>query len=104
MEGQRFTPGRPNWLIIDLSNNLFGMVGSDNVSDNISDNSIEAGSSVRAIERKVGINENIIEEKTENQGVRDKLKKLKVLKDEGLISEEDYNKRKKEHLGKFLEN
>ena len=100
MEGQRFTPGRPNWLIIDLSSNLFGMAGSDNVSDN----SIEAGSSVRAIERKVRTNENVIEEKKKNQGVRDKLRKLKALKDEGLISEEDYNKRKKEHLGKFLEN
>jgi len=104
MEGQRFAPGRPNWLIIDLSSNLFGMAGSDNVSDNISDNSIEAGSSVRAIERKVRTNENVIEEKKKNQSVRDKLRKLKVLKDEGLISEEDYNKRKKEHLGKFYEN
>ncbi len=92
MEGQRFAPGRPNWLIIDLSSNLFGMAGSDNVSDNISDNSIEAGSSVRAIERKVRTNENVIE---------DKLRKLKVQKDEGLISEEDYEKRKKELLGKF---
>jgi hypothetical protein len=104
MEGQRFAPGRPNWLIIDLSSNVFGMAGSDNVSDNISDNSIEADSSVRAIERKVRTNENVIEEKKKNQGVQDKLRKLKVLKDEGLISEEDYNKRKKEHLGKFLEN
>jgi hypothetical protein len=105
MEGQRFTPGRPNWLIIDFTyyghSNLFGRAGSDNVSDNISDNSIEAGSSVSAIERKVRINENVIEEKKKNQGVRDKLRKLKVLKDEGLISEEDYKKRKKELLGKF---
>ncbi|KKL21974.1 hypothetical protein LCGC14_2440100, partial [marine sediment metagenome] len=88
MEGQRFAPGRPNWLIIDLSSNLFGMAGSDNVSDN----SIEADSSVRAIERKVRTNENVIE---------DKLRKLKVQKDEGLISKEDYEKRKKELLGKF---
>jgi hypothetical protein len=100
MEGQRFAPGRPNWLIIDLSSNLFGMAGSDNVSGNL----IEAGSSVRTIERKVSTNENVLEEKKKNQSVRDKLKKLKVLKDEGLISEEDYNKRKKEHLGEFLEN
>ncbi len=92
MEGQRFAPGRPNWLIIDLSSNLFGRAGGDNVSDNISDNSIEAGNSVRAIERKVRTNENVIE---------DKLRKLKVQKDEGLISEEDYEKRKKELLGKF---
>jgi hypothetical protein len=100
MEGQRFTPGRPNWLIIDLSNNLFGMADGDNISDN----SIEAGSSVGAIERKVRTNENVLEEKKKNQSVRDKLRKLKVQKDEGLISEEDYNKRKREHLGKFLEN
>ncbi len=100
MEGQRFAPGRPNWLIIDLSNNLFGMAGSDSISDN----SIEAGISVRTIERKVSTNEIALEEKKKNQSVRDKLKKLKVQKDEGLISEEDYNKRKKEHLGEFLEN
>jgi hypothetical protein len=97
MAGQRFAPGRPNWLIIDLSSNLFGMAGSDNISDN----SIEAGSSVRAIESKVRISNNFIEEKQKNQGVPGKLRKLKVLKDEGVISEEDYRKRKKELLGKF---
>jgi len=97
MAGQRFALGRPNWLIIDLSSNLFGMAGSDNISDN----SIEAGSSVRAIESKVRISNNFIEEKQKNQGVQGKLRKLKVLKDEGVISEEDYKKRKKELLGKF---
>jgi len=40
--------------------------------------------------KKVRTNENVIEEKKENQGVRDKLRKLKGLKDEGFISEEDY--------------
>ena len=78
MEGQRLASGRQNWLIIDFTyyghSNLFGMAGSDNVSDNISDNSIEAGSSVRAVERKVRINENVIEEK--NQGVQGKTKKI----------------------------
>jgi len=67
MEGQRLASGRQDWLIIDFTyyghSNLFGSAGSDNVSDNISDNSIEAGSSVRAIERKVRTNENVIEEK-----------------------------------------
>ena len=95
MAGQRLAPGRQKWLIIDFTyyghNNLFGRAGSDNISNN----SIEAGSSVRAIERKVGINENVIEEKKENQGVRDKLRKLKGLKDEGFISEEDYKMKKK---------
>jgi len=99
MEGQRLESERQNWLIIGFTNygdsNLFGRAGSDNVSDN----SIEAGSSVRAIEREVRTNENVIEEK--NQGVRNKLRKLKVLKDEGLISEEDYEKKKEELWGKF---
>ncbi len=99
MEGQRLESERQNWLIIGFTNygdsNLFGRAGSDNVSDN----SIEAGSSVRAIEREVRTNENVIEEK--NQGVRNKLRKLKVLKDEGLISEEDYEKKKEALLGKF---
>ena len=69
MEGQRLASGRQNWLIIDFTyyghSNLFGRAGSDNVSDNISNNSIEAGSSVRVIERKVRANENVIEEKKE---------------------------------------
>ncbi len=101
MEGQRLASGRPNWLIIDLNSILFGMAGSDKVSDNINDNSIEAGSGVRAIERKERTNENVIEKKKKNQDVRDKLRKLKVLKDEGLISEEDYKKRKEELLDKL---
>ena len=71
MEGQRLASGRQNWLIIDFTyyghSNLFGRAGSDNVSDNISDNSIEAGSSVRAIERKVRTNENVIEEKKKKE-------------------------------------
>ncbi len=99
MEGQRLESERQNWLIIGFMNygdsNLFGRTGSDNVSDN----SIEAGSSVRAIEREVRTNENVIEEK--NQGVRNKLRKMKVLKDEDLISEEDYEKKKEALLGKF---
>ena len=52
MEGQRLASGRQNWLIIDFTyyghSNLFGRAGSDNVSDN----SIEADSSVRAIESR----------------------------------------------------
>ncbi len=99
MEGQRLESEHQNWLIIDFKyygdSKLFGTAGSDNVSDN----SIEAGSSVRAIEREVRTNENVIEEK--NQGVRNKLRKMKVLKDEDLISEEDYEKKKEALLGKF---
>ena len=71
MEGQRLASGRQNWLIIDFTyyghSNLFGRAGSDNVSDNISNNSIEAGSSVRVIERKVRTNENVKEEKKKKE-------------------------------------
>jgi hypothetical protein len=71
MEGQRLASGRQNWLIIDFTyyghSNLFGRAGSDNVSDNTNNNSIEAGSSVRVIERKVRTNENVIEEKKKKQ-------------------------------------
>ncbi len=71
MEGQRLASGCQNWLIIDFTyyghSNLFGRAGSDNVSDNISNNSIEAGSSVRVIERKVRTNENVIEEKKKKE-------------------------------------
>jgi hypothetical protein len=67
IEGQRLASGRQNWLIIDFSyyghSNLFGRAGGDNVSDN----SIEAGSSVSAIERKVRTNENVIEEKKKKE-------------------------------------
>jgi len=71
MEGQRLESEHQNWLIIDFKyygdSKLFGTAGSDNVSDNISNNSIEAGSSVRVIERKVRTNENVIEEKKKEQ-------------------------------------
>ncbi|MGR3301893.1 MAG: hypothetical protein ACUZ8I_05250 [Candidatus Scalindua sp.] len=71
MEGQRLASERQNWLIIDFTyyghSNLFGRAGSDNVSDNIGDNSIEAGSSVRAIESEIRINENVIEEKKKEE-------------------------------------
>ena len=67
MEGQRLASGRQNWLIIDFTyyghSNLFGRAGSDNISNN----SIEAGSSVRVIERKVRTNENVIEEKKKKE-------------------------------------
>ena len=53
MGGQRLAKGHQNWLIIDLSSNLFGVASTDNAdtSDNINDNSIQAGSNVRAIEK-----------------------------------------------------
>ncbi len=83
MEGQRLASGCQNWLIIDFTyyghSNLFGRAGSDNVSDNISNNSIEAGSSVRVIERKVRTNENVIEEKKKSRLFRNELAVLRIL-------------------------
>ncbi len=103
MEGQRFAPGHRNWLIIDLSSNLYGTPASGNVSDsdNTDDQSSSSGVRARAVERKVRSNKNFIEEKKKYQEVREKLKELKVLNDEGLISEEDYELKKKELLGEF---
>ncbi|MDV5121349.1 MAG: hypothetical protein R2549_04680 [Candidatus Scalindua sp.] len=102
MGGQRFAPGRQNWLIIDLSSNLFGVASTDNanISDNTNDISIPSDRS-RAIERKVRTGKSFIEEKKNYQDVREKLKELKVLSDEGLISEKDYELKKKELLNKF---
>lgn len=102
MGGQRFAPGRQNWLIIDLSSNLFGVASTDNAnfSNNTNDISIPSDRS-RAIERKVRTGESFIEEKKNYQDVREKLKELKVLSDEGLISEQDYELKKKELLNKF---
>jgi hypothetical protein len=102
MGGQQFAPGRQNWLIIDLSSNLFGVASTDNanISDNTNDISIPSDRS-RAIERKVRTGKSFIEEKKNYQDVREKLKELKVLSDEGLISEQDYELKKKELLNKF---
>ena len=100
--GQRFAPGRQNWLIIDLSSNLYGVASTDNanMSDNINDISIPSDRS-RTIERKIRTDKSFIEEKKNYQDVREKLKELKVLSDEGLISEKDYELKKKELLNKF---
>ena len=103
MEGQRFAPAHQNWLIIDLSSSLFGVAGGGNISNNTSDsdNPLQTGGRARAIERKVRTSNNFIEEKRKYQDVRDKLKELKILNDEGLISEEDYELKKKELLNEF---
>jgi hypothetical protein len=101
MEGQRFAPGHQNWLIFDLSSNLFGVAGNGNSSNNVDDNSLKAGARARTIERKVRTSNNFIEEKQKYQDVRDKLKELKVLSSEGLISEKDYELKKKELLNEF---
>ncbi len=63
VKGQRLASGRKNWLIIDFKyygdSDLFGRAGSDN--------SIEAGSSVRAIHRKVILNKNVMDEKKKKE-------------------------------------
>jgi hypothetical protein len=70
------------------------------MSDNINDISIPSDRS-RTIERKIRTDKSFIEEKKNYQDVREKLKELKVLSDEGLISEKDYELKKKELLNKF---
>ena len=101
MEGQRFAPGHQNWLIFDLTSNLFGVAGSGNTSSNVNDNPLQTGGRARAIERKVRTSNNFIEEKQKYSDVRDKLKELKILSEEGLISEKDYELKKKELLNEF---
>ncbi len=102
MEGQRFAPGHQNWLIFDLSSNLFGVSGSGKSSSNTTNaKPFQTDRRARAIERKVRTSNNFIEEKQKYQDVRDKLKELKVLSDEGLISERDYELKKKELLNEF---
>ena len=100
MEGQRFAPGHQNWLIFDLSSNLFGVAGNGS-SNNTNNNPSETGSRARSIERKVRTSNNFIEKTEKYQDVRDKLKELKVLSDEGLISDEDYELKKKELVNEF---
>ncbi len=101
MEGQRFAPGHRNWLIIDLSSSLYGVAGSGNISNSVNDNPLQVDGRKRSIERKVRTSNSFIEEKHKYQDVRDKLKELKILSDEGLISEEDYELKKKELLNEF---
>jgi hypothetical protein len=101
MEGQRFAPGHQNWLIIDLSSNLYGVAGSGNISNNANDNPLQVGGRERSIERRVRTSNNFIEEKQKYQDVRDKLRELKILSEEGLISEKDYELKKKELLNEF---
>ncbi len=100
MEGQRFAPGHRNWLIIDLSSNLYGTAAS-NSGNTDDEKSSQSDVRAKAIERKVRTNENFIEEKKKYQEVRDKLKELKTLNDEGLISDDDYELKKKELLNEF---
>ena len=101
MEGQRFASGRQNWLTIDMSSNLFGVAGSGNISNSANDNPFQVDGRTKTIERKVRTSNNFIEEKQKYQDVRDKLRELKVLSDEGLISEKDYELKKKELLNEF---
>ena len=99
MGGQRLASGRKNWLIVDLGSSLFGVADID--SEHNINNSIQTGSNIRAIERKIRTDKNFIAEKRKYQGVREKLRELRDLRDEELISEKDYDAKKKELLNKF---
>ena len=99
MGGQRLASGRQNWLIIDLGSSLFGMADSD--SESSGSNAIQTGSNISAIEKRIRTDKNFIEEKKKYQDVREKLKELRDLRDEELISEKDYEVKKKELLNKF---
>jgi hypothetical protein len=78
---------------------LYGVAGSGNISNNANPSQLDART--RTIERKARTSNNFIEEKQKYQDVRDKLRELKVLSDEGLISEKDYELKKKELLNEF---
>jgi hypothetical protein len=95
--GQRLVKGRENWLIIDLSSDLFGMTSSIDFNTD----SISAGSDARTIEKQVITDRSFVEEKKKYKNVRERLRELKDLRDEGLISEEDYVGKKKEFLNEF---
>jgi hypothetical protein len=95
--GQRLAKGRLNWLIIDLSSDLFGVAGSVDFNTD----SVSTGSGTRAIEKRVVTDRGFVEEKKKYQNVREKLRELKELRDEGLISEEDYEGKKKKLLNEF---
>ena len=99
MGGQRLASGRQNWLIIDLGSSLFGIADSD--SESSGSNAIQTGSNISAIEKRIRTDKNFIEEKKKYQDVREKLKELRDLRDEELISEKDYEVKKKELLNKF---
>ncbi len=95
--GQRLKKGRLNWLIIDLSSDLFGVAGSTDFNTD----SIRADSGTKTIKKRVVTDSSFVEEKKKYQNVREKLRELKELKDEGLISEEDYDEKKKKFLNEF---
>lgn len=95
--GQRLAQGHQNWLIIDLNSDLFGVAGVDELEGN----KIRIGSSAKAVADRVGASKKFVQEKKRYQDVRVKLKELKAIKDDGLISEEDYNRKKKELLREF---
>ncbi len=95
--GQRLKKGRQNWLIIDLSGDMFGVAGSTDFSTDL----ISADSGSKTIKKRVVTDRSFVEEKKKYQNVRGKLRELKELRDEGLISEEDYDEKKKKLLNEF---
>lgn len=95
--GQRLAKGRQNWLIIDLSSNLFGVANGVDFSPN----SVVTGADTGATQRQAITNRSFVEEKEKYKDIRTKLRQLKDLRNEGLISEEDYEEKKKKFLKEF---
>lgn len=98
MGGQRLAKGHQNWLIVDLSSDLFG---TSNIDININSNLSGVVNDVETIKDRVIADRGFVEEKKKYQNVREKLRGLKDLKDDGLISEKDYEEKKKELLKEF---
>ncbi|MCP5007298.1 MAG: SHOCT domain-containing protein [Planctomycetes bacterium] len=100
MGGQRLRKGHDNWLIIDLSNDMFGIAGDSEISG-VEVKPVRNVHSAGTSGTRLVTDKRVVEEKLKYQGVREKLRGLKDLKDEGLISEEDYEVKKKELLSEF---
>lgn len=97
MGGQRLHKGYKNWLLVDLSNDMFGVTGDAKIGGEVRSPKMNLSS----MGSKLVTDERLVEEKNKYQSVREKLRGLKDLKDEGLISDEDYEVKKKELLGEF---
>jgi hypothetical protein len=97
MGGQRLLKGHKNWLIIDLSNDMVGVAGDAEIGGE----EMSQRRNISSTGTELVSDERFIEEKQKYRGVREKLRGLKDLKDEGLISDEDYEVKKKELLGDF---
>lgn len=97
MGGQRLRKGYDTWLIVDMTNDLYGLASADDTDSGLT----PASGSMKGIQQRVAADSNFANEKKKYQNVREKLRELKSLKDDGLISEEDYDEKKQELLNQF---